>query len=106
MHELETPRKAISQHELETLLRDLASNRTHASIKLEIGGKSTSDHFSSVPVFEKHALLLTHLPTRTVVNVRNPHDISAFLIDEPYQMFLPFRRYRVKSEASENKVAE
>ena len=96
MHQIHPPVQAINTRQLKALLRELTIHETETSIKLEINGETHSEHFSTVLVFEEHALLLTHLPTRTVLSVPNLHEVTGFMIDKPCQSFLPFQRYIVR----------
>src|SRR5688500_2365303 len=98
MQQIQPPVEAINAAQLKALLHDLANHETRTSIRLEIEGKILPDHFSRVLVFEKHALLLTHLPTRSVLNVPDLDKVTGFIIDQPYQYFLPLQRYSVKAE--------
>lgn len=103
MAQKQPPSKAIHLCELKDLLHNLTHQESRTLVKLEIAGKMMPDYFSTVLVFEKHALLLTHLPTRSVLNVPHLDQVTAFMVDQPHQMFLPFERYVVKSESVERK---
>src|SRR5688500_1199006 len=98
MNQIQPPVEAINAAQLKALLHDLAHHETRTSIRLEIKGKILPDHFSTVLVFEEHALLLTHLPTRSVLNVPDLNEVTGFIIDRPYQYFLPLHRYMLKAE--------
>jgi hypothetical protein len=104
MHQIQPPAQAIGTGKLKALLRDLTNIETQTSIRLEINGKTLPEHFSTVLVFEEHALLLTHLPTRTVLNVPDLDEVTGFMIDKPCQSFLPFRRYLVRDASVTKKI--
>jgi hypothetical protein len=106
MHPIEPPVEGISPVQLKALLRHLANPQTRTAIRLEIKGKTLPDYFSTVLVFEEHALLLTHLPTRSVLNVPNLDEVTGFMVDQACQIFLPLRRYMVKSESVNKKVGK
>jgi hypothetical protein len=95
MHSLENPVNAVRPGQLKALLRDLSSPKANVSIRLEVKGGTLTDRFATVLVYEEHALLLTHLPTRTVINVPHIDDVTGFVIDKPHLSFLPFRHYVV-----------
>lgn len=97
MHPIQPPVKAINPGQLKCILHDLTKHHSQTSIRLEVNGEILSEHFSSVLVFEEHALLLTHLPTRSVFNIPNLDEVTAFMIDKPYQLLMPFQRYMVRT---------
>jgi hypothetical protein len=86
----------ISQ--LKELLITLASERKDISIRLEIDGQSWTEYYSSVLVFSEHAILLTHMPTRTVIHISDLKNITGFQIDHPYKSFYSFHAYHISGE--------
>src|SRR5687768_193966 len=82
--------------QLRGLLQDLAIQGKEISIRLQLNDNQWMDFFASVLVFSKHAILLMHMPTRTVVHIPDLKQISGFEIDQPYQHLIPFHRYFIK----------
>ena len=80
---------------LETLLHDLANRRTDIAIRLELNGTSRPEHFSGVLVAAGHAIVLTHMPTRTVTTLRDLREVTGFEIDRAYKDLQPFQYYRI-----------
>ena len=83
----------IELTQLEALMRELAEQRQDIAIRLQMEGQLFPEHFSTVLVFSRHAILLTHMPTRTVTNVATLDRVTAFEIDRPHKGFSPFQRY-------------
>lgn len=54
------------------------------------------DQFAQVIVVARHAILLAHMPTRTVTNIPDLRDVSAFQIDKAHAGFIPFHTYYVE----------
>ena len=88
------PDDLIELTQLEYLLKELV-NHQEISIRLKLKSQPWPEHFSTVLVFARHAIVLTHMPTRTVTNIAKPVQVAAFEIDRPHKVFLPFRRYIV-----------
>lgn len=82
--------------QLRGLLENLANQRKEISIRLQLNDNQWMDFFASVLVFSKHAILLMHMPTRTVVHIPDLKQISGFEIDQPWKQFIPFHRYFIK----------
>lgn len=83
-------------NQLRDLLEHLADKRKEISIRLQLNDNVWMDHFSSVLVFSKHAILLMHMPTRTIVHIPDLNEISGFEIDQPCKQFIPSHRYFIK----------
>lgn len=81
--------------QLKDLLQNLANENKEISIRLQLNDDQWMGYFASVLVFSKHALLLMHLPTRTVVHIPDLKQISGFEIDQPCKQFIPFHRYYI-----------
>lgn len=82
---------------LKDLLHDLAVVETQISIRVHVKGQPPASSFASVLVFAKHAIILAHMPSRTVINITDLHEVVAFEIDRPYKAFLPHRLYSVNN---------
>jgi hypothetical protein len=87
--------------ELRGLLQALADENKEVSIRLHADDRSWTDHYANVLVFCSHAILLAHMPTRTVINIPDLKHIRAFEIDRPYKLFKAFNRYTVHHEPEE-----
>ena len=81
---------------LQALLQELANQRNEISIRLQLNDNQWMDFFASVLVFSKHAILLMHMPTRTVVHIPDLKQISGFEIDQPCKQFIAFHRYFIR----------
>ena len=81
----------IELAQLENLMWDLA-NEHRISIRLKIEGQAWPEHFSIVVVFARHAILLAHMPTRSVTNITDLGEVTAFELDRPHKVFLPWQR--------------
>jgi hypothetical protein len=88
--------KLSNVEELKSLLRDLASSNTTTSIRLKFQDNDWCDHYSQVLVFAKHATLLAHMPSRTVVHVPDLTQVTAFELDCPHKGYSPGCVYLVK----------
>lgn len=89
---------------LENLLSDLAAQQNYISIRLELNGEMWMEHFSSVLVFSQRAFLLTHMPTRSVVNIPDVNLITGFEIDHPHKLFLPYQCYGIDPVSGRIKI--
>lgn len=83
----------IELDQTENLLHELANQRQEVSIRPKTKASSWPEHFSGGLVFSRHAILLTHMPTRTVTNIPDLNRVTGFEIDLPHKIFLPFERY-------------
>ena len=104
MPEATSPSVEIEPSQFTSLLHDLASKRNGISIRLQFRGELWLEHFASVLVFSKEAILLTHMPTRTVINVPDLKKVTGFEIDQPMTAFLPFQRYTIKLQTQEGEI--
>lgn len=59
------------------------------------------DHFAHVIVFARHAILLAHIPTRTVTNIPDLRNVTAFQIDKAHAGFIPFQSYYVEDTVTD-----
>ena len=82
-------------HELKDLLQAIAVNNNGVSIKLRLIGQPAPQYFADVLVFEKHALLLVHMPTRTVLNVPDLSHVTSFTLNRTFECFSAFQEHRV-----------
>lgn len=85
----------IDHGPLQRLLNELASEQNHISIRLELSGVMWMEHFSTVLIFNRRAFLLTHMPTRSVINIPDVNQVTGFEIDHPHKLFLPYRHYAI-----------
>lgn len=85
----------IDHGPLRLLLKELANEQRHISIRLELGGVLWMEHFSGVLLFSQRAFLLTHMPTRSVTNIPDVNQVTGFEIDHPHKLFLPYQRYAI-----------
>ncbi|HTF30387.1 MAG TPA: hypothetical protein VK625_16155 [Flavitalea sp.] len=104
MFEANSPSCELSSSQFSSLIHDLASKRNGVSIRLQFRGEQWLEHFASVLVFSKEAILLTHMPTRTVINVPDLNKVTGFEIDQPFNAFLPFQRYTIKLQNQEGEI--
>lgn len=81
--------------ELEKLLYDLANHQREVYIRLQVNGQPVPEHFFNVLICSKHAVILTHMPTRTVMHIPDLRQITGFEIDQPYGSLRPFQHYLV-----------
>ena len=95
----QTPRTSSTSDagQLKELLFDLANQQQEIHIRLQLNGKFWLDHFANVLVFSKHAILLTHMPTRTVIHIPDLKDVTGFEINRAYKRFSHFHRYTIHS---------
>lgn len=85
----------VDVHELKDLLQAIAVNNNGISIRLRLIGQPEPQHFADVLVFAKHALLLVHMPTRTVLNVPDLNQVTSFTLNRTFECFSAFQEYRV-----------
>ena len=88
-------RSGLDHGPLHDLLTALAKEHNHISIRLQLGGALWTEHFSRVLVYSSRAFLLTHMPTRSVINIPDVNQVTGFEIDHPYRLFLSNRPYEV-----------
>ena len=103
MRDLKILELVVDTHRLEILLHDLAFITPGTSIRLHVEGNPRSPHFSKILVFARHAILLAHIPTRTVINLPDLYKVDAFELDKPYDAFSAFTLYVVKTKSPELK---
>ena len=85
----------VDVHELKDLLQAIAVNSNGVSIRLHLKGQPAPQYFADVLVFAKHALLLVHMPTRTVLNVPDLNQVASFTLNQTFECFSPFQEYRI-----------
>ncbi|MEX2235744.1 MAG: hypothetical protein WD824_26535 [Cyclobacteriaceae bacterium] len=83
-------------NQLKDLLQNLVNQKKDISIRLQLNDNEWMDHFASVLVFSKHAILLMHMPTSTVVHIPDLKQVSGFELDQPCEQFIPFHRYFIR----------
>lgn len=81
------------------LLENISFARPDISIRLQMKNQPWPLYFSSIMVFEKHAIMFVHMHARTVISVP---DVHAFEIDQPHKEFWAFRPYSVSHVNSNN----
>jgi hypothetical protein len=90
-----TTTSGVKLEQFKSLLLDLESNRKDISIRLELKGELWTENFSTVLVFSRQELILTHLPTRTIQYIKDVNDITAFELDRPYIIFERCKHYQI-----------
>lgn len=86
---------------LTSLLQDLFSAHTGISIRMRLQQQPWPAHFAQVIVLARHAILLAHMPTRTVTNIPDLRYVSAFEIDQAHAGFIPYHTYHVEYTVTE-----
>lgn len=89
------PASTVDIAELTSLLQDLFSTHPGISIRLKLQQQPWPE-FAQVIVFARHAILLAHMPTRTVTNISDLKNISEFQIDKAHAGLIPFHTYYVE----------
>lgn len=77
------------------LLYDLGNHQREIYIRLQLNGQPVPEHFFNVLIYSKHVVILTHMPTRTVVHIPDLRQVRGFEIDQPYGSLSPFKHYMV-----------
>ena len=91
----------VGIREFRSLIQDLFSTRPYILIHMRLHNQSWPDQFSQVVIFARHAILLAHMPTRTVTNIPDLEDVSAFQIDKAHAGLEPFHTYYVEYAGTE-----
>ena len=82
-------------HELKELLHKIAVAEKGVSIRLRLIDRPASQYFAEVLVYAKHALLLVHMPTRTVLNVPDLTQVASFELNKTFENFSGCQEYKV-----------
>lgn len=93
MHVHQSSTSTVGILELRALLQDLFSTRPDVLIRMRLHNQSWPDQFSQVIVFARHAILLAHMTTRTITNIPDLENVSAFQIDKRHAGLEPFHTY-------------
>lgn len=94
----------IDLYQLTLLLQDLESLKKNISIRVQVQDEPWMETFSTVLVFSRHALILSHIQAGTVKYIRQVSDIIGFEIDQPYMIFNPFQPYRISPGSEDVKL--
>jgi hypothetical protein len=86
---------AVYIHELKELLHKIAVADKGVSIRLHLIDRPAPQYFAEVLVYAKHALLLVHMPTRTVLNVPDLSQVTSFTLNKAFEVFSGGQEYKV-----------
>lgn len=105
MHE-NTTTKQIDLSEFSLMLQGLEKTRKDIFIRVQLIGEEWMEHFSNVLVFTPHAIILNHVPTRTIRYIRNINDVAAFEMNHPYSILNAFKRYYISRYSKGLKIKQ
>ena len=94
----ETTTSDITVGELKVLLEKLAKAPDRISIRFHLKDGSLPSLYYEVLVFTSHALVLAHIPSRTILHVAQLTDVVAFEFERAFSGYEPQHRYGVKPE--------